>query len=566
MTGVPIAQPAAVARPATWGFFLFPLRQALSWHWQFAFFACLLFLWKALGQINPQHQGFNLLLALTFCIQPYAAAWSLWPLYATFFPLALFVCAIFLLQTDQKYKGILLGGALGLLLAGWVLVLYPPWQITVGTLMAILTLGWALDHRSKIQFGTPQWIGIGPALLVAGALLGSWWQDSSEAIALMRATVYPGERTALHGGEINAPWWTLRSYLNIEALNIGTGPGVNQSEVSSYFLYPLPILLLGLWYSRRSCLYHWTMRACMGFILFCLVFRFIGIPLWLAKLSLWSNVTSTRLDLSFALACTVVMGLVYANLRRSASSVQTSISNWIAVGTAGASSGLVALEFFLLPPGVLLNNSIPLQIGMMLAMGCGAWWMMRGQMRASALMIMLLSATATLAFNPISRAPSTVHLSAPSAALATSSEQPPEFLRTLAISDSATPSMMLAAAGVPTVGGVLYYPHHAFWEKIHLTEQDWAVVNRYQHLTFSLNALETSISFKAHSSQADTVNVTLDPRRFDFTTTGAQRVVAQEKDAVLLRSSPFLKELGNHGGLFWFEVRSNEIAYANTSQ
>lgn len=38
MTGVPVAHISAVAKPATWGFFLFDLRQALAWYWWFPFF------------------------------------------------------------------------------------------------------------------------------------------------------------------------------------------------------------------------------------------------------------------------------------------------------------------------------------------------------------------------------------------------------------------------------------------------------------------------------------------------------------------------------------------------
>ncbi|QXL84443.1 hypothetical protein [Comamonas sp. NLF-1-9] len=556
MTGVPIAQLAAAARPATWGFFIFPLRQALSWHWQFALFACLLFLWKALGVLNPQHQGFNLLLATAFCVQPYAAAWSLWPLYVTFLPLAAFTCTAWLLQTRKIFVAAILGSVLGILIAGWVLVLYPPWQVTVGSLMLALAIGWLVDQKKRLRCHAPQWIGAGIAVLLAATLLGSWWFDTSDAVALVRATVYPGSRTVLHGGEIDAPWWTLRGYLNIEALNYGTGPGVNQSEVSSYFFYPIPILFLGLWHCKKSSSHHWVMRACVGFMLFCLAFRFFGIPPWLAKITLWSYVTSTRLDLSFALACTTVMALVYAN-RRNGYAFSTRQRTWIAWGIAGSSAALAALEFLVLPPGVITSNSIVLQAATTLAAGCGAWWLVRGRMRAAAFLTVILGLGATLTFNPVSRAPRAAHLSSSSTAFASSGTQPTHFFRTLAVGDSVTPSMMLAAAGVPTVGGVLYYPHRRFWKRIGLPESDWPVVNRYQHLFFTLDHLETALPFKVNSAQADVVNVTLDPRRFDFSATGAQRVVAEQKDAVLLRRNPFLNEIGSHGGLFWFEIRAD---------
>ena len=57
------------------------------------------------------------------------------------------------------------------------------------------------------------------------------------------------------------------------------------------------------------------------------------------------------------------------------------------------------------------------------------------------------------------------------------------------------------------------------------------------------------------SSQEDTVIVTVHPQRFNFASTGAQRVAAQENDAVLLRANPALNELGQRGGWVWFAVQ-----------
>lgn len=584
MTGTPIAQPAALGRLATWGYFFLPLQQAMSWHWQFPFFACLFFLWKALNLLRPSQSGFNLLLSTTFCVAPYAAGWSLWPLYATFFPLALFAMLAAILQTNRLLTTLRLGAAMGILLSGWILVLYPPWQITIGTFMALLTLGWLADHRSQLQWRQAQWLGLGLALAITFVLMGSWWLDTADAVAKMRSTVYPGTRTALHGADIiNAPWWTLRGYLNPEALTFGLGPGAhklpptvtaNQSEISSYILFPLPILLLSLWHGMRVSSYRWTLRACMAFIGFWLVFRFVGVPLWLAKLTFWSYVTSARLDLVMALVYTVLLALGYASWcahtkplppESRTSQHAPAMRHWpVALCVALASAGLVLLEFKLLPPGLLRANSPPLQLAMAVAVGAGSWWMMRGRIRAATTLALLLSVVCTLDFNPITQAPRSAQLAAPSAALASNNGQ---LLRTLVISDGAKPSMQLVATGVPTVTGVLYYPQDKLWQKMGLTAQDWPIVNRYQHLSFSLTDDATAPPFRVSNSQGDTVIVTVNPRSFDFSSTGAQRVVAREENAPLLRDSPSLTELGHHSGWFWFSVRAHGLhAAANSSQ
>jgi hypothetical protein len=290
----------------------------------------------------------------------------------------------------------------------------------------------------------------------------------------------------------------------------------------------------------------------MAFLAFWLVFRFVGIPLWLAKITLWSHVTSTRLDLVIGLACTVLLALVYARQQERPTNFE-GLRSWpFALCVALASASLVAWELHVLPPGVPLAERPVFKCAMMLAIGAISWWMMRGRMRSAVTLMLLLNLVATLAFNPLSRAPSSVTLT--DSDIKHAPGQPP--VRTLVISDSTTPSMMLTAAGAATISGVLYYPHRTLWSRMGLAEKDWPVVNRYQHLTFSLSDTSSSPAFRVENSQEDTVIVTINPQRFDFASTGATRIAAQEKDARLLRNSPALAELGQHGSLFWFAVKT----------
>ncbi|MGB6116301.1 MAG: hypothetical protein WBF97_14610, partial [Comamonas sp.] len=322
MTGVPVAQWAALARPATWGYFFLPLRQALAWHWQWPFFACLFFLWLALRLLLPARSVLALVLAGSFCVAPYAAGWSLWPLHATVFPMALWVALALLLRTPRLPAALALGAGMGLALAGWVLVLYPPWQVSLGWCAAALATGWLLDQRQSLHWRPPQWLGLALALALAGALLGSWWLDTADAVARMQATVYPGQRAAQTGADIaGAPWWTLRGYLDALALHGGMASDAalripeayaNESELSSFILLPLPLLGLALWQAARAHPLRWTLRVCLAFIGFWVVFRFAGIPAWLAQASLWGRVTGVRLDLSLGLACTVLLALLAA--------------------------------------------------------------------------------------------------------------------------------------------------------------------------------------------------------------------------------------------------------------
>jgi hypothetical protein len=557
MTGVPIWQPAALGRIATWGYFLLPLKQAMSWHWLFPFFGCLFFLWKALARFNPSGIGVNFLLAISFCVAPYAAGWSLWPLYAAFFPLAIFVVLTSIFECKNFKKNILLGIFLGILLTGWVMTLYPPWQVTLGTLLAFIVIGWILDNRNNIKLSANQYFSLAFALLISCLLIGSWWLDTSQAVSQIRDTVYPGGRSALKGADIlNAPWWALRGYYNPEALTFGLGAGVenlpknviaNQSEISSYIIFPIPIFLLSLMLWKKASVGLWVLRACSAFVGFALIFGFFGVPLWLSKLTLWSYVTAARLDLSLALACTILLALIAANTQDKPK------MNWVFASlTALSGSVLVILAFHLLPASMLRANSFPLQIAMVIAAAAASWWIVRGRIVASVAMTIMLSLISTFGFNPLSKAPESIEANLSKYPFIVSDNGQP--LRTLVISDGAAPSMLLAAAGIPTVTGVLYYPHVSLWKEIGLSEQDWPIVNRYQHLSFRLdNSL--SNDFKVGNSQGDTVIVSVNPSIFNFSKTTAKLVVARKNDAIYLNASSFLKEVGRDEHWVWFSVK-----------
>lgn len=556
MTGVPIAQPAALGRFATWGYFFLPLQQAMSWHWYFPFFACFLVLWKVLSRFNPQGSGLNLVLSLFFCISPYAAGWSLWPLYASFFPMAIFLLLAYILESKKTKYVVLAGGVLGLCLAGWIFTLYPPWQVTLGTCLVFLCAGWMLDRRKYIIWTHYQFISLLMAGLVAAILVGSWLVDTMAAIEQIRSTVYPGGRSALNGADvINAPWWALRGYFNPAALILGFGSGiqslpakviVNQSEIGSFIVFPIPIFLLGILLWRKAVVGVWSLRACLVFMAFALVYGFFGIPLWLSKLTLWSYVTSARLDLALGLACVVLLALIHANLKQ-----QAICGRLLAGSLALASAALVWLAFELMPVNLLRNNSWVFVAAMVITAAAFAWWMTRGRMGEALVLLLLVTALSTVGFNPISRAPSSVKIDSEKHAFLR--DENGDLRRVLVVSDGAAPSMQLAAAGVPTVSGVFYYPHRSLWASMGLDEQLWPFVNRYQHLSFDVNP-SMDEQFKVHNTQGDTVVVTVHPEKFEFQKTGAGMVVAKEARAAGLLRNPSLKEQSRHAGWVWLQV------------
>ena len=243
MTGVPVHHISAIVKPATWGYFVFDLKRALAWNWLFPIFSCLIALWAVVSIVIPGHWRASFLISLLFSSSPYVVGWSNWPAYAVFFPSLIFVCANFVLRTDSTIKKLVLSILLGLTFAGFVLVLYPPWQICLTYVFIALILGVVIRDRLYKSFNFSSLCAVLLAVLVAAAILLPWWLDAKGAIEAMEGTVYPGQRTTVVGGTLTLSSF-LRGFTNIVTLQSVSSPFTNQSEVASFQYLLLPLALL----------------------------------------------------------------------------------------------------------------------------------------------------------------------------------------------------------------------------------------------------------------------------------------------------------------------------------
>ena len=163
---------------------------------------------------------------------------------------------------------------------------------------------------------------------------------------------------------------------------------------------------------------------------------------------------------------------------------------------------------------------------------------------------------ATVDFNPVALAPSHValnetvqrYVTGPTGADGKATPR-----RVLALLPSTSNAMALAAAGVPMVNGVFYYPQPSVWRGMHLPAGDQDTVNRYQHLTFVQETMPAPAAYRVVNPTPDTVRVLVDPRRFDFAQAGAQ-VVVGNAGIFELGENPRLRLLGKHEGWAWYEV------------
>ena len=538
MTGVPVADVSSLAKPATWGFFALDLKRALAWYWWFPFFGCFAALWVLLGRLFALDWRIAAALAATLAAAPYSVVFSGWPAYVAFFPVLALVLADVALRTRRVAVGLICGATLGVALAGYALVLYPAWQISLAWLLAPLGLAWFWRDRRSLHFGAAQWIALALALAVGALLLGSWWAGAHDAVRAIRGTVYPGQRSAEVGGDID-PWFLVKGLLSPVTMYSESG-AMDPSDAGSFVFVLLPVAaaVLLAWLRRRRI--DGVAAALVGFVLLALAFMFIGFDARWARLTLWGSTTSYRMDLALGLAQVLLLGWLLAPARGLA---PASRWNFCLAGAIALVAALHAAWLLrLVPPQIAASATPAFLLMSCVALAVCGWLLMAQRRAAFALLFCAWMLATALPFNPIGQAPSSVAL-APELAGAGLDVPGPDGRRGVAVIDERIWSMTLPAAGLPVINSVFYHPQQSLWRALDPGGQQRVLYNRYQRLLFTLRSLAGEAAYRIESPRLDEVRVTFDPARFDFRLLGARFVLAPPRDRAALAANATLSRV-----------------------
>lgn len=529
MTGVPVAHISALAKPATWGFFVLDLRRALSWSWWFPFFACFAAVWLVLLRLFLLDWRLAAGLALTVAASPYSVVFSGWPAYTVLFPAAGLLAADAALRTTSWVRALAAGAFLGLAVAGFAFVLYPAWQISLAYLFVPFAVAWFWTSRSRLRWTKVQTVAALVAAGVAGVLLLSWWLDARDAVASIRATVYPGQRSIEVGGDVDR-WFLLKGFLSPVTMYRDSSLIWGASDAGSVALFLIPALAAVLLRWRQVRRVDLVSAALFGFAGVALAFMFFGLPGVLARWSLWGSTTSYRLDLALGV-CQVLLLAWLASPAGGPASSRPATGRWPAICVAALVTLHAAWLYTLVPPSIQETVPPSFLLLALLALGGGGYLLIRDRHAAFFCVYAVVTLAAALPFNPIGVAPA--HVLAD-----------PEMSRNIAPAQGNTGTapgvavlgernwaMVLPAAGLPVVNSVSYYPQESLWRRLDPTGALKVVHNRYQRVLFVLGPTDAAQTYRIDSPRLDEVRVTLDAARFDFRLLGGGSVLANRADA-----------------------------------
>jgi hypothetical protein len=304
----PVAHVSLPARPATWGYFLFDGPRGLAWQWWFPPFACFTVLWLLFEIVLDGRTRLAVFGALWFCASAHTVAWSMLPAYVTFFPALSCLCAYHLLTTSRVWLAWTNAVILGIALAGFVLVLYPPWQVVLAYVFAAIFIGILFKRRrdvSALPRGTHV-LALTFSVMIAGGLVAAWAVDCRNGLRAMAESVYPGQRLSLGGDYPPIRWFSgwfnlVTFYGTSDESGVLPGRWRNQCEAASFYHF-YPAVVLGLLLipriRRAASATTWLLASVLPLLA---VYCLFGMPGWLAKVSLLSRTFEWRCDLAFGL-------------------------------------------------------------------------------------------------------------------------------------------------------------------------------------------------------------------------------------------------------------------------
>jgi hypothetical protein len=326
--GGPTRDWSTVFKPQDWGYLLLGPSRGLSFSWWWSFAVCLWGCYALFGIITKSPL-LSALLAVVATFTPYSAWWTS-PPPALFLGYAAGIWALLIaawsLAGWRRAVACVLGASA--ISVAFALALYPPWQVSLIWVVALVCLGVALDRRlpwRRIAWTTAATVSL------AGAAVVAWYVAHSAAISATLGTYYPGSRLSRAGGAdlaymLDAPlnfWLAARPGTTLGRLP-GGGQEANLSGAASTWL-ALPILLLVMAGCAVALAAHlrarrspdrlegegaaalpvgplWTLTMASVAALLLLAWAFLPLPRLFGTLTLLNRVEPVRVWLALGLA------------------------------------------------------------------------------------------------------------------------------------------------------------------------------------------------------------------------------------------------------------------------
>jgi hypothetical protein len=486
---VPYKDWSELFKPQNWSFFVMPFDNAFAFKWWFMGYLLILSAYVFVLSQLPRQKFLAICIALALFFSAFIQWWyeysTLAPIYYSLFAITIFVL---LLKQQRRYHEILLGVILAYVIAAFVLVLYPPFQIPCALASVCFTIGYLIKTKSRLNnrdFRRKLGVTI-IALIAAGLISLLFILTRSTVIHTIQNTVYPGKRIIQSGGYDFAHLFSghldnqLLSTTKADHYKISKSNLTNQSE-SSNFLLLLPFLLVPSIYilfrdKRQGRNIDWPLLTVSFGFLVALLWLFVPHLRWLGELLLLNKVPLNRLIIGLGVLNLLQLVLVIKRLQ------SLNVRLWPHIYTVIYVFLALCAELAL---SIHAKNSYPGFIGIYKSIAFSLpipiiiYLLLTNRFRLAMVGLLAFSCLTSLTVNPLYRGSGAVTDSQISTTIRRISHRSPGawavengYLENFAVIN-----------GARSFTGVYPYPQLNLWKQI--GGADPAVYNRYAHVNFN---------------------------------------------------------------------------------
>lgn len=287
--------------PFFWGELFLTTEYAYSWNFLVKLFFAFYTFYR-LFQIITGSMRFSITASLLLCFAPGFQWWAgpgvcgIWCGYITLF--------YDFFEKDRWWKKLLCSWGIVCCTSYVILSIYPPWDVPMIYLFAAILIGIYATKR-KINFRKSDLCFIGGTILLMAVVVSSYFISQSGVIEAQLNSVYPGRRFKSGGGLDSIYWadYLIAPFMTWKPFTIA---GTNESEISHFLhLFPIPTAIFIAKYHEFKNIK--VMLYIVVFKIICAVYMVLGVGDLIAKYSLLSYSTPSRISTIWGLASFILL-------------------------------------------------------------------------------------------------------------------------------------------------------------------------------------------------------------------------------------------------------------------
>jgi len=478
----PVFDITLIGKPFNWGFIIFGSEYGLSWYWYSKLILLFLLSFEISMLLSEKSVLLSLVGAYWITFSPGIQWWFGAP-HAdhVIFSQAIIVAFWYHVRSKSKAQKLAMSVVLASSVVGYVLTAYPPVMVPLGFFTAIVLFFILYSNRENLHISRYDYFSLALALVIIGASLYSYVTKSSDAIQIMKGTVYPGRRFVTGG---NFDIRMLQLYLINWLLPFRDVNFLNNCEVATYLSFLPALMIVFVKVYRLETNKKTLMLTLFVYLIFQMTWLAVSYPDWVAKYTLFSYVLEDRLQLTVNLTALYMSIWAFSLLlkHKPLSFRDSALFSLLIMLFYGYCIFYSPMAGYL----ELVRGGIVITLLFFSVMNFA---FLKGMKKLFLSCIVIYITVAGLTVNPVSRGLDAIYNKAIAQKILAIKARDSDGK--WMVNNSLQLGNFLVALGVKTFNSVHYYPDLKMWELLDPAGSYSQIYNRYAHVQVQLTNQQT---------------------------------------------------------------------------